>query len=89
MALHHRKESPATPASLMSEARFEKSIPTTTPLDKLLLRHYVCDDGQPFGVRVDVKSVVWGQRVDRGGRGMTITRVLHDSSPQEGVPCHS
>ena len=44
MTLHHRKESPATLETLRFEARFENLIPTTTPLGKLLPRHYVMMD---------------------------------------------
>ena len=44
MTIHHRKESPATLETLMFEARFENLIPTTTPLGKLLPRHYVMMD---------------------------------------------
>ena len=46
MALNHRKESPATLETPMSEARFENSIPTTTPLGKLAAP--LCDDGLPL-----------------------------------------
>ena len=44
MTLHHRKESPATLETLRFEVRFENLIPTTTPLGKLLPRHYVMMD---------------------------------------------
>ena len=49
MTLHHRKESSATLETLMSEARFENSIPSTTPLGKLLPPH-TYDDGLPLVV---------------------------------------
>ena len=63
----------------MSELRFENSIPTSTPPDKLLPRHYVMMDCHWFWVLLYVCL----------GHGWALTRVLHDYSSQEGVPCHS
>ena len=48
MTTHHRKESPATLDALRFEARFENSIPTTTPLGMLLPPHPLRDDGLPL-----------------------------------------
>ncbi len=44
MTIHHRKESPATLECLRFEVRFGNSIPTSTPLGKLLLAT-TYDDG--------------------------------------------
>ena len=80
--LHHRKESPATLESLMSEVRFENLIPTTTPL---------ADSGQAIAapLRDDGLPLVLSAVVCLLGHVWALTRVLHDSSSQEGVPCHS
>ena len=49
MTIHRRKESPATLGSHRFERRFENSIPTTTPLGKLLpYAMPLCDHGLPL-----------------------------------------
>ncbi len=49
MTIHHRRESPATLETLRFEARFEEhSIPTTSPLGKLLPRRSLRGDGLPL-----------------------------------------
>ncbi len=49
MTIHHRKESPATLDTLRFEVRSENSIPTTTPLGKLLPRLSVMMDCTAIG----------------------------------------
>ena len=53
MTLYHRKESPVTLDTLRFEARFENSIPTPTPLGKLL-PSYLRDDRLSLVLSADV-----------------------------------
>ncbi len=80
MIHHHRQESPATLETLMSEVRFENFHP-----------NYCSSAGQAIAARLhdDGLLLVLSAVVCLFGSWVgALTRVLHDSSSQEGVPCH-